>query len=247
MSAKDASTLVRDATRHHVVTGCVPAYFKALFFCSAAAELLSLGHVVPSVILFYGGLFQLGVSILLWHAFIAPEMVGIKDILLKVDKGGIGESEDPAKSIGHKDVKRFLTELRKTHGFLGKFADAFEELQNMRNFVHYGPRLRRVAGDYVFVASEFNAPKLRRRLEGHVKEAERYFRLYYRAVETISSGQSLFLHLPEYEDAFVKLLCLHYPAKVGRTARLLHAKLSVLVPEEMWKGIRKCRCIHVEI
>jgi len=193
----------------------------------------------------YDAFLQLGISMFLWdyENWDTMQLTNntIKQDIKRAISGMRNHQKDPARGISHKGIQEFLAERRKTYCFLKEFQEAFCQLKDMRNFVHYAPRLRRTpSGTLLFDICEYQPEDLQRALKQYIERGEQYFSEYYQFLQTF--GQLIFLHVPEYEEKFLyKGLALYYPSEIQHMTRTLHAKSYKLIPEE-WREINKCQC-----
>lgn len=207
-----------------VLTAAVASYFKALLMSLEGRDLLASGHLVPSVFTTYTAIYHLGLSHMLAQQE-PPALIGERGErwMDKVRTNLNGEDKDASARVEHYWVARYLRDSAGKGAAVG-IQRAFRDLQDFRNDLQYGPRLRDVGNRFLFDSCRNPSQTIRRATQGHLSKVEELFQEVYMGVDyaypvLLSDHSKFFLN-----DAAG--LAPYYPASLVSEAQAIHSRLA---------------------
>lgn len=207
-----------------VLTAAVASYFKALLMMIEGRDLLTAGHLVPSVFTSYTGIYHLGLSHMLAQQE-PPTLVGDGGTrwIDKVRSNLSSPDKDASARVEHYWVAAYLNE-RATGGIAVGIRSAFKDLQDFRNDLQYGPRLRDVGDRFLFYSCRNPSRTVRRDTQAHLSKITELFEEVYVGVDfaypiLLNDHSKFFLHDPAGLGPY-------YSNSVVSEAQQIHSRLA---------------------
>lgn len=169
-------------------------YFKSLIFYIESKKLIKENEILLSVICAYYSIFHLSVSrikLFKGHKF-EPEM--------ELDK-----IFDKSKGLRHSTVQNLIKTLIEQKKLCPEFYDILVRLEELRNYVNYGPRLYYEKGEYVF--DTCSNPNIRSEMEKIIKHLDKSFYYYLDSLMEIEHNPFFFTDVYKnfYIDGYRKM------------------------------------------
>ena len=170
-------------------------YFKAIIFYSQSKDFIEKEELSAAIICGYYSIFHLSVSrIKLFEGYVFDpklELCEPKDV-------------DTSKLLKHKKVQKFISQLVSQRKLPSSFLDTLKNLEAMRVYVNYGPRLYK-NDSYTF--DSCSHPDLKSEFQNRLKELNTSFYHYVDSLKMIQHNPFLFTisYKKFYFDEFEKL------------------------------------------